>query len=66
MTIAIHEDFLSKDGARKGAVIFELGIPNFLAAYRNATFRIFSDLGHPSKPRASSPPVMLLKDYLQL
>ena len=66
MTTAIHEDFLPKDGARKAAVIFELGIPSFLAAYRNATFRIFSDLGHPSKPRASSPPAMLLKDYSQL
>jgi hypothetical protein len=47
-------------------VVFELRIPTFLAAYRNATFRIFSDLGHPSKPETSSPPAMLLKDYSQL
>ncbi|KAF4631564.1 hypothetical protein G7Y89_g6567 [Cudoniella acicularis] len=66
MTIAIHEDFLPKDGAQKAAVVLELGIPSFLAAYRNATFRIFSDLGHPSKPSTSSPPAMLLKDYSQL
>jgi hypothetical protein len=66
MKIGIHEDFLPKDGAQKAAVVLELGIPSFLAAYRNATFRIFSDLGHPSKPSSSSPPAMLLKDYSQL
>ncbi|TVY43757.1 hypothetical protein LSUB1_G001260 [Lachnellula subtilissima] len=65
MKIGIHEDFLPKDGAQKAAVVLELRIPSFLAAYRNATFRIFSDLGHPSKP-SSSPPAMLLKDYSQL
>ena len=66
MSIAIHEDFLPKNGAERAAVVFELEVPNFLAAYRNATFRIFSDLGYPSKPSDSSPPVMLLKDYSQL
>ena len=66
MKIAIHEDFLPKDGAQKAAVVLELGIPSFLAAYRNATFRIISDLGYPSKPSNSSPPAMLLKDYSQL
>ncbi|KAL5325012.1 hypothetical protein ACEPPN_006134 [Leptodophora sp. 'Broadleaf-Isolate-01'] len=66
MKIPIHEDFLPEDDAQKAAVVLELGIPNFLAAYRNATFRIFSDLGHPSKPGSSSPPAMLLKDYSQL
>jgi hypothetical protein len=66
MKIDTHEDFLPEDVAQKAAVLFELGIPTFLAAYRNATFRIFSDLGHPSKPETSSPPAMLLKDYSQL
>lgn len=64
--ITIHEDLLPKDSARKAVVVFELGIPSYLAAYRDAAWRIFSDLGHPSKPSASSPPVMLLKDYSQL
>ncbi|KAH8589073.1 hypothetical protein B0O99DRAFT_523793 [Bisporella sp. PMI_857] len=66
MKIGIHEDFLPKNGAQRAAVVLELGIPSFLAAYRNATFRIFSDLGHPSKPGSSSPPAMLLKEYSQL
>ena len=66
MKIAIHEDFLPEDGAQKAAVILELGIPTFLTAYRNATFKIFGDLGHPSKPGNFSPPAMLLNDYSQL
>jgi hypothetical protein len=66
LTIGIHEDFLPKDAAQKAAVVFELEIPGFLAAYRNATFKILSRLGHPGKPSASSPPAMLLKDYSQL
>lgn len=66
MTIAIHEAFLPKNSAQRAAVVFELEVPSFLAAYRNATFRIFSNLGHPSKSSASSPPVMLLKDYSSL
>ncbi|TGO44474.1 hypothetical protein BCON_0512g00030 [Botryotinia convoluta] len=66
MRIAIHEDFLPKGSTQRAAVILELGIPNFLAVYRNATFRIMSDIGYPSKPSNSSPPVMLLKDYSQL
>jgi Protein of unknown function (DUF3638) len=66
MKITIHEDFLPKDSTQKAAVVFELGIPSYLAAYRNATWRIFRDLGHPSKPSGSSPPVMLLNEYSQL
>ena len=66
MKITIHEDFLPKDSAQQAALILELDIPSYLAAYRNATWRILSELGHPSKPSDSSPPVMLLKDYSQL
>jgi Protein of unknown function (DUF3638) len=66
LKIGIHEDFLPDDGAQNAAILFELDIPGFLAAYRNATFRIFSRLGHPSKPIASSPPAMLLQNYSQL
>ncbi|TGO40912.1 hypothetical protein BHYA_0029g00210 [Botrytis hyacinthi] len=66
MRISIHEDFLPKGSTPKAAVVLELEIPKFLAVYRNATFRIMSDLGYPSKPSNSSPPAMLLKDYSQL
>lgn len=66
MKIEVHEDFLPKDSAPTAAVLFELGIPSYLAAYRDATWSIISDLAHPSKPNAFSPPVMLLEDYRQL
>lgn len=66
MNITIHEDFLPQNEAQKAAVVLELGMPNFLAAYRNATFKILTDLGYPSKPKPRPPPVMLLSDYSQL
>lgn len=66
MEIKIHEDFLPQDRAPKAAVLFELEIPNYFAAYRDVTWRIIKDLAHPSKPNTSSPPVMLLEDYSQL
>ena len=66
MKITVHEDFLPEDSTRRAVVVFELGIPSYLAAYRNVTWRIFSDLGHPSKPNKSPAAVMLLKDYTQL
>jgi hypothetical protein len=64
MEIYAHEDFLPKDAVKAAAVVFELGIPNFMAAYRNATWKIFG-LGYPAKPTSGSP-IKLLKDYRPL
>ncbi|KAM3068070.1 hypothetical protein ACMFMF_009436 [Clarireedia jacksonii] len=64
--IGIHEDFLPENEVEKSVVVFELEIPKFLAAYRDATFKIFSNLGHPYKPDTSPSPAMLLKNYSQL
>ena len=66
MKISVHEDFLPEDRFQKAAVVFELGISSYLAVYRNITWRLITDLGHPSKPGTSSQPAMLLKDYHQL
>ncbi|CZS92499.1 uncharacterized protein RAG0_03102 [Rhynchosporium agropyri] len=66
MKIDTHEDYLPENEAQSAAVIFELGIPIFFAAYRNATFKILSTLGHPSRPQISPPPVMLLQDFSKL
>lgn len=66
MKITIHEDFLPEDSAQKAAILLELDIPSYLAAYRDTTWRILNDLGHPSKPGNSSPPVTMLKDCSQL
>ncbi|RFU32830.1 hypothetical protein B7463_g3489, partial [Scytalidium lignicola] len=64
--IAIHEDFLPTENGQRASVLFELGIPEYLEAYRNATWKIVSTLGHPSRPNITPSPVMLLKDYSQL
>ena len=66
MAITIHEDFLPKDKAQAAAIVFDLYIPGYLAAYRNATWKIVSCLGHPSRPKSSRPPAMLLKDHTAL
>lgn len=62
--IKVHEDFLPVCTTHQAAVVFELQIPNFLAAYRNATWKIFK-LAHPSK-HVGEPPVLLLRNYSQL
>ncbi|PQE19066.1 p-loop containing nucleoside triphosphate hydrolase protein [Rutstroemia sp. NJR-2017a BBW] len=66
LKIGIHEDFLPENYVKKAVVVFELEVPKFLAAYRDATFRIFCDMAHPYKPDKSSTPMMLLKGYPQL
>ncbi|ORY15467.1 hypothetical protein BCR34DRAFT_642957 [Clohesyomyces aquaticus] len=64
MEILAHEDFLPQDEAKAATVVFELGIPNFITAYRNATWKILK-LAYPTNP-TSEPPIMLLKDYKSL
>lgn len=66
MRICAHENFLSKDLAQYAAIVFELGMPAYFAAYRNATWTIFSKIGHPSKTKSSPAPDLLLKDLSQL
>ncbi|KAF2123668.1 hypothetical protein P153DRAFT_435751 [Dothidotthia symphoricarpi CBS 119687] len=61
MQIYAHEDFLPKNTVKAAAVVFELRIPASLAAYRNATWKIF-ELAYPAKP-ASRSPIKVLKDY---
>jgi hypothetical protein len=54
MEIFVHEDFLPCDEVKASSVVFELGIPKFITAYRNATWKIFK-LGYPAKPASVSP-----------
>jgi hypothetical protein len=61
MQIYAHEDFLPSDTIKAAAVVFELGISQSFAAYRNATWKIFT-LAYPAKPQFESP-TKLLKDY---
>jgi hypothetical protein len=53
MDISIHEDYLPNDSAKAAAVVFELQVPSFFAAYRNATFKVLIDLGYPGRPATS-------------
>ncbi|KAL7929432.1 hypothetical protein V8C35DRAFT_331665 [Trichoderma chlorosporum] len=55
LTIQHHEDFLPKDEAKSHTIVFELGIPSYLSAYRDATWRILKDLAYPTKPSTYSP-----------
>ena len=61
MQIYAHEDFLPSDAIKATAVVFELGIPKSVAAYRNATWKIFM-MAYPTKPQSGSP-TKLLGDY---
>ncbi|TQV93180.1 P-loop containing nucleoside triphosphate hydrolase [Cordyceps javanica] len=40
LKIQVHEEFLPRNKADKAAVILELKLPRFLAAYRDATWRL--------------------------
>lgn len=68
LKIQVHEDFLPSEsnGASKRAVVFELGIPQCFADYRNATWAIMNRfyIGIPSL--SSEKLEMLLADYSQL
>ncbi len=61
MSIHAHEDFLPEDGTKAASVVFELFIPNFIAKYRDVTWKIFK-LAHPDEPTSVSP-TTLLHDY---
>ncbi|KIW06394.1 uncharacterized protein PV09_02847 [Verruconis gallopava] len=66
MHIGVHEDFLPVEKPYKAAVAFELTIPPYLQAYRNATWRILRDLAHPSRPSTELKANTLMSDYSQL
>ncbi|EQL03900.1 hypothetical protein OCS_00393 [Ophiocordyceps sinensis CO18] len=66
MVISAHEAFLPADSVQKSTVVFELAIPLFLQTYRNATWRVLHQLGHPGSVAKSASLTMLLKSYSQL
>ncbi|KAI0116069.1 hypothetical protein F4776DRAFT_319624 [Hypoxylon sp. NC0597] len=66
MKIEIHEAYLPEKDPERSIVIFELGIPNYLSAYRNATWRILCALAHPSRPSKPTSPAVELKNCTPL
>lgn len=62
MKIKVHEHPLPSDPVQAKAVVFELGCPQALAAYRDATWRILGTLAY-SKLTGYRDPQMLLCNY---
>ncbi|KAI1274441.1 hypothetical protein F5Y07DRAFT_410255 [Xylaria sp. FL0933] len=50
LNIQVLEAFLPKNNPLRSALVFELGIPDWLSAYRDATWQIMSTLAHPHRP----------------
>ncbi|XXH02381.1 hypothetical protein Hte_008756 [Hypoxylon texense] len=59
--IEVHEAFLPTDSTARNALLFELAIPEYLSAYRVASWRICA-LAYPSRPAATSTPKIELMD----
>lgn len=55
LEIGAHEAFLPTDDPARNALLFELAMPKYMSAYRNATWRICA-LAYPSRPVATSTP----------
>ncbi|CAI6095047.1 unnamed protein product [Clonostachys chloroleuca] len=64
MKIKIHEDFIpdSDRERQRAAILFELTLPEYLASYRNATWKLRM-MGAESIPVAPGQPALLLGDY---
>ncbi|KAI1383848.1 uncharacterized protein F4822DRAFT_438664 [Hypoxylon trugodes] len=65
LQIQAHEAFLPDSNPARDVLLFELAIPNYISAYRDATWRILT-LAHPSRVTVSSPPKIKLTDCLPL
>ncbi|KAH9885947.1 hypothetical protein F4778DRAFT_798742 [Xylariomycetidae sp. FL2044] len=60
--IQVQEDFLPDNSIARAVMLFELAIPKYLAAYRDATWQILVRLGHPGRPRHHTKPVIKLEE----
>lgn len=59
MKIGIREAFLPEKNPARGTVVFELGIPNWMSAYRDATWHMLSKLAHPYQSKSARPEIHL-------
>lgn len=68
LKIKVHEDFLPSDEkvVHKRAIVFELGAPSALRAYRNTTWNIIATLCLQRQSLHSVEPKKLLTEYSQL
>ncbi|KAI1132344.1 hypothetical protein F5Y10DRAFT_294105 [Nemania abortiva] len=58
LKIRIQEAFLPNENPARGTIVFELGLPSWLSAYRDATWHILSHLAHPYRPKSRQPEFM--------
>ncbi|KAI0472258.1 hypothetical protein F4859DRAFT_98378 [Xylaria cf. heliscus] len=62
MKIRVQEAFLPVRKLARDTIVFELDIPNWLSAYRDATWLILSRLAHPYRPRKTQKPEIHLHE----
>ncbi|KAI1311107.1 hypothetical protein F5Y03DRAFT_391651 [Xylaria venustula] len=60
--IEIHEAFLPQTNPARSTIIFELGIPEWLSAYRDVSWQILSRLAHPHRPKSTIKPSIHLQE----
>ncbi|KAI0393574.1 hypothetical protein F5Y17DRAFT_466837 [Xylariaceae sp. FL0594] len=61
MSITVHEAFLPEEDPARSSILFELAVPDWFAAYRDATWQIFSCLAHPFRPEPVQKPEVHLQ-----
>ncbi|KAJ3568031.1 hypothetical protein NPX13_g6562 [Xylaria arbuscula] len=59
LKIQVQEAFLPKNNPARSTIVFELGIPDWLSAYRSATWQIMNRLAHPYRPKGAKPEIYL-------
>ncbi|GAW25776.1 hypothetical protein SAMD00023353_1300190 [Rosellinia necatrix] len=62
LRVKIHEAYLPLDITAMSFLVFELAIPKFISAYRDATWHLLSRLAHPHRAEIDRKPVVHLRD----
>ncbi|KAI5867544.1 hypothetical protein GGS23DRAFT_548787 [Durotheca rogersii] len=62
LKIQVHEDFLPSSAPARAAVVFELAIPAYLSAYRDASWQILRTLAYPDRPIGCKTPEIELRN----
>ncbi|KAI8634298.1 hypothetical protein F5Y19DRAFT_487754 [Xylariaceae sp. FL1651] len=62
LAIGIHEEYLPRQDPARSALVFELAIPSYLSAYRDATWRLLITLVHPFRSSTPKLPEIHVQD----
>ncbi|PNS17150.1 Signal recognition particle subunit SRP68 [Sphaceloma murrayae] len=66
LEITVHEDYLPSDKVAAAIIVCELGMPEYLRQYRDATWMIIRDIAYPSRFSKRPAPVLSLQAFGQL